>query len=288
MIPGQAQRPGIQSTITQDASEHRRRRTKQGTIRDVTQGTELGTTSRGGRAVVSGGFTREREKALYRRRKPIPAIVIVIVLGVAAVFVWTKVISKASDVDAAVACPPAGSQTSASAAATPSPKPKAGTDTALPYNALDKIAPEPATDVRVRVYNASTSRGAATQASNQLTQAGMQVGPPGNDPLYPNGDMSCLGQIRFGANGESAARTVSLLVPCTQLVRDNRQDASVDLAIGKDFTGVAPNSDAQQAIHQLATWATQHPAPKGGQQSQAAVLPKLSSTLLANAHSDQC
>jgi LytR cell envelope-related transcriptional attenuator len=236
--------------------------------------------------VVSGGLTGEREKARYRKRKPIPAVVIVILLGLAAVFVWSKVIAKASDVNAAVACPPAATQHTTSATAE---QPKKGkTSSALPYDALDKIAPEPPDQVKVQVLNASTQRGAATQASNVLAQAGLQVGDPQNDPLYPKQNMACRGQIRFGANGESAARTVSLLVPCTQLVRDDRQDATVDLAIGKDFAGVAPNNQAQQAMHQLAQWAKQHPAPKGGQQAQASVLPRLSQSLLSEAHSTQC
>jgi LytR cell envelope-related transcriptional attenuator len=243
--------------------------------------------------VVSGGLTREREKALYRRRKPIPAIIIVVVLGIAAVVVWTKVIARASDVDAAVACPPAVSTSTtptAAAKATPKPAPKTKTaaDTLLPYDALDKIAPVPAADIKIQVLNASTQRGAALQATNQLQQDGFQVASPSNDPLYPSQNMQCRGQIRFGANGESAARTISLLVPCTQLVRDNRQDATVDLAIGSDFTGVAPNSQAQQAMRELATWAARHPAPKGGQQAQNSVLPHLDASLLAQAHSDEC
>jgi hypothetical protein len=234
--------------------------------------------------VVSGGATQERDKARYRKRKPIPAIIIVALLGLTAVIVWTKVIAKASDVDAAVACAPSSSsQSTTTGKAKP---PTAGT--ALLYNALDKISPEPATDVKVTVLNASTERGAATQASNQLAQDGLQVGPPANDPLYPKQDMSCRGQIRFGANGESAARTVSLLVPCTQLVRDNRQDATVDLAIGSDFSGVAPNNEAQQALQQLSQWAAKHPAPHGGQQALNSVLPQLNSALLSQAHSDQC
>ncbi len=241
--------------------------------------------------MVSGGFTRERQKALYRRRKPIPAVIIVLVLGLAAVFVWTKVIQKASDVNAAVACTP--SVQSTVQAGQPKAKPKTPpktppTTTALPYDALDKIAPEPAADVQVQVLNASTERGAATQASNQLVQAGLRVADPTNDPLYPKQDMKCRGQIRFGANGEAAARTVSLLIPCTQLVRDNRQDATVDVAIGSDFSGVTPNTQAQQAMHQLAQWAAKHPAPQGGQQAQAALHPQLDATLLAQAHSSEC
>jgi hypothetical protein len=124
--------------------------------------------------------------------------------------------------------------------------------------------------------------------SIDLRQRGFQVADPASDPLYPKQDMSCRGQIRFGVNGESAARTMSLLVPCTQLVRDTRQDGTVDLAIGKSFIGVAPNSQALQAMQQLSAWAANHPAPQGGQQALNSVLPQLSPDLLAQAHSTQC
>jgi hypothetical protein len=229
--------------------------------------------------VVSGGVTREREKARYRRRKPIPAIVIVVLLGLAVVIVWTKVISKSSDVNTAVACAPSSAQPAAG-------HPKPGTP--LSYDALDKIAPEPAADFKVQVVNGSNQGGAATQASNQLAQAGFQMVKPAEDPLYPKHDMTCRGQIRFGANGESAARTLSLLAPCTQLVRDNRQDNTVDLAIGKNFTGVTTSNEAQQALKQLSAWAANHPAPQGGQQALNSVLPQLNPNLLAQAHSTQC
>jgi hypothetical protein len=209
--------------------------------------------------------------------------VIALLLGVTAVVVWVKVIHRASDVNAAVACAPSSTQPVAPAG---QPKPQPGT--ALPYNALDQVPAAPPAEVRVQVYNASTQRGAATQASNELTQNGFQVGDPANDPLYPKQDMACRGQIRFGANGESAARTLSLAVPCTQLVKDNRQDATVDLAIGKNFTTIAPNSPAKQLMQQLGAWAATHPAPQGGQQAQGQQLPQLDHGLLNQAHSTEC
>lgn len=232
--------------------------------------------------MVSGGLARERGRAAYRKRKPLAAIVIVAVLGVAVLVVWTKVIARDSNVNATVSCsPPAAAPSVASGQ--PAPPVGAG----LPYDALDKVAPEPPVDVQVRVVNASTQRGAAEAVSTQLSQDGFKVGNPGNDPLYPNQDMNCRGQIRFGANGESGARTLSLVLPCTQLVRDQRQDATVDVAIGKNFTSVAPNTDAHLALQQLAAWAASHPAPQGGQLAQN-VLPQLDPSLLATAHSTQC
>lgn len=229
--------------------------------------------------MVSGGLARGRDKARYRRRKPLAAIMIVALLGVAVVIVWTKVFAHDANVNAVVACTPGPTA--------PSGVPAASVATPLPYDALDKVSPEPAVDVQVRVVNASTTRGAAVQASDSLALQGFKVGTPDVDPLYPQGNMNCRGQIRFGANGESAARTLSLVLPCTQLVRDNRQDATVDVAVGKNFSGVISNSNGQQALKQLASWASTHPAPQGGQLAQN-VLPQLNPTLLSAAHSNQC
>jgi hypothetical protein len=81
-------------------------------------------------------------------------------------------------------------------------------------------------------------------------------------------DMTCRGQIRFGAPGARAARTLSLIEPCLELVRDERQDATVDIAIGKKFDEVKPNHDARKVLDQLAAWAAQQPDTSGGQAAE--------------------
>lgn len=225
--------------------------------------------------MAAGGVTRDRGTARYRRRKPIPAIVLVGLLVVAAVVVWIKVIDKAGNVNAQTACP--------------APANGAQVGTALPHNALDKVTPQPAGDVKVRVLNASTQRGAAQQASLALTDLGFQeAASPSGDPLYPNGDMKCQGEIRFGANGVGSARTLSLVLPCTQLVRDNRQDGTVDLAIGSNFSQVSPTPDALAALKQLASWAAAHPTPSGGQQAQGTLAPQVSPAVLSGARGYPC
>jgi hypothetical protein len=201
--------------------------------------------------------------------------VVVCLLVVAAIIVWVQVIDKAGNVNAETACP------------TPANSAPAGT--ALPHNALDKVAPQPAGAVKVQVLNASQQRGAAQQAALALIDLGFQqAGNPSDDPLYPGGDMKCQGQIRFGANGVGSARTLSLVLPCTQLVRDSRQDATVDLAIGQNFSQVSPNAQALSALKQLAAWAAAHPAPTGGQQAQGTLAPQLAPSLLSAAHATTC
>ena len=231
------------------------------------------------------GMTRERGRG-YRRRKPIPAIVIVVVLVVAAIVVWVKVINRADNTTAATSCPPVPSVSG-------KPAPQIGTP--LAYNALVKVTPTPPSEVQVNVYNASTKHGAAQVVSTSLLQLGFNVaGNPQTDPAYPQSDsnakdvMACQGQIRFGANGESAARTLSLVLPCTQLVRDNRQDASVTVSVGSKFGTVAPNGDAKQVLKQLADFANAHPIQPGGQQSQQGLAPQISPQLLSGAASTPC
>ncbi|MET1072472.1 MAG: envelope integrity protein Cei [Umezawaea sp.] len=214
----------------------------------------------------------------YKRRRPLPALVLFVVLAVGAVFVWAKVLDTANDVDAAIKCnAPGNTPTSASSVPPPDPAvqaapaaepPKLGS--VLAHDALDRTDPAPATDIQFRVFNASTQRNQARFVATTLTELGLkQAAEPDNDPVYPAQDMTCRGQIRFGAPGAGAARTLSLIEPCLELVRDERQDASVDIAIGKKFDEVKPNHDARKVLDQLASWAEQQPEQGGGQVAEA-------------------
>lgn len=215
-------------------------------------------------------------RRLYRRRRPWPAIVILVVLAAAGATVWVRVLNNAGDVTAQASCP---------AVTAPAGHPKL---TPLPYSALNDVQPIPADQVRVRTLNASSQVGLAGRIALELQQHGFVVAEPANDPYHPKGTMRCFGQIRFGPNGEAAARTLSLVVPCAQLVRDDRQDASVDLALGTYFTDLAPSGDALKVLSRLAAWSHDHPASAGGLQSQGAPLPRLPGQLLAGAHTFGC
>jgi hypothetical protein len=214
---------------------------------------------------------------LYRRRRPWPAIVILVILAAAGVTVWAHVLHQAGDTTAMASCP--------APTVTPAGQPKL---TPLPYTALDKVAPTPATQVRVRTLNAGSQVGLAKRIALEVQQYGFTAVGSVNDTYYPDGNMRCFAQIRFGPNGETAARTLSLLVPCAQLVRDSSQDSSVDLALGTYFTDLAPNGDATRALSQLAAWSRSHPASGGGLQSQAPTAPAPAGSLLAGAPTFRC
>lgn len=104
-------------------------------------------------------------------------------------------------------------------------------------NTLAQVRPAPPASFTVNVYNASQQRGLAKTLSDELRSIGFQqVGTVSNDPLYPAGDLRCVGEIRYGNAGVASARTALMLMPCAQLVVDNRVDESVDLSIGALYT----------------------------------------------------
>ncbi|HEY8373287.1 MAG TPA: envelope integrity protein Cei [Pseudonocardiaceae bacterium] len=216
-------------------------------------------------AVARSGAVTGRSR--YRRRRPLPALIMLAVLAVLAGMVWSKVFNTVEDLEAATRCNPPQVVPDAADPDQPSPTP----GEPLPRDALDRTDPAPPPEVYVRVLNANGKRSEAGMVAEELYSVGVnKAGEPANDPLYPDFNLECYGQIRFGPNGASAARTLSLLIPCAQLVRDGRQDATVDLALGTKFDDVRPSAEARQVLDDLREWAEQHPTQNvGGQQAQA-------------------
>jgi hypothetical protein len=227
--------------------------------------------------VASGTGFGDRKARPYRKYKPLPALIVIGVLAAGAIAVWINAALSKADVDAAVRCDP------------PAAPPPGTTYTSLPHNALDDREPIPPDRVAVRVLNASAVRGQGGIATASLRELGFTgTGDPGNDPAYDNRVAKCRGQIRFGENGKAAARTVSLVVPCAELVEDNRKDASVDLVTGSLFDDILPRPEAKQILTQLADWSKAHQGGGGAEQSAGAKAPAIDQTLLASARDVTC
>lgn len=193
--------------------------------------------------------------APYRRRRRGPVLAVVSVLAVAAVAVWTAVLVGSSG--------PSGPQSC--------PTPAGGTapGLSLESNALDAVPPAPPASIPVRVLNAGGQRGQANLVAAQLGDLGFgTAGPPDNDPFFPDGDMECAGQVRFGPAGEPAASTLSLVLPCAELVRDERADATVDVSVGTGFSDVNPPRPVRDVLETLGG-----PSPAGDGESDAPAPP---------------
>lgn len=180
----------------------------------------------------------------YERRRTTPAIVVGTVLAVVAAVTWTVVLATASGGVSGTSCNLPGSGGGLPGEV-------------LSADAVEAVRPVPASGVRVRVFNAGGQRGQANLVAAQLGDLGFaESAPPDNDPLYSAADLDCRGQLRFGPAGEPAAATLALVLPCTELVRDGRADAGVDVAIGTEFSDVNPSRTVRDILDQLA-----EPAP---------------------------
>ncbi|MEV6877329.1 envelope integrity protein Cei [Amycolatopsis sp. NPDC051128] len=226
--------------------------------------------------MASGNGIGDRGTRPYRKHKPLPALIVIGVLALGAIIVWVNAAVGKGDVDEAVRCDP------------PASPPPGVTFSTLPHGALDDRAPIPPDKVAYRVLNASGTRGQGGITTTALRELGFTgAAEPANDPAYDKREAKCRGQIRFGENGGPAARTLSLVVPCAELVQDNRKDASVDVVTGTLFGDLRPRAEARRIITQLADWSKTHQAG-GNEQSAGAKAPVVDQTLLASARDVEC
>jgi len=152
-------------------------------------------------------------------RRPIPPLIFLVVLAVAALFVWYNVLRSdqarpSSDADACPAPP---------------------TVTAL----------DPAT-IRLRVYNASDISGLAAQATAEFVGRGFTVTVTENDRT--GRDVLAVGELRYGPRGAEKAAFVALFVPGITLVRDTRSDDLIDIALGPNYVALAAPEAVVAAI----------------------------------------
>ncbi len=197
--------------------------------------------------------------ARYRRRRRWPVLLVVVVLMAGAGFVWFQALKPgpvvAGGCNKPGPAPATTVQTSRSAArtttfggapsttgrpVTASSASATTTPTSLGVftdkNTLASVRPANPSFMKVNVFNASKQRGIAKTLSDEMRRAGFEsITEVANDPLYPAQDLRCLGQIRYGNAGVGSARTALIMLPCAQLVVDDRVDDSVDIAVGNRF-----------------------------------------------------
>ncbi|MGS0687055.1 envelope integrity protein Cei [Nakamurella sp. GG22] len=233
----------------------------------------------------------------YRRRRYWPALTVIAVLLVGAVVVWFPSLrpnpenSSACNAPGpapATTAPTTRSQAPASGSAASSKKPAASSAAAsttaqvktslgayADHESLAAVRPANPATVLLRVYNASSVRGQAKAVTDELRSAGFEsILDSSNDPLYPASDLRCVAQVRFGAAGAAAARTVLLVAPCAQLVVDSRVDDSVDLALGGRYLYDPVSKEVRDQLKSISDAATP-PAVIEGQTASAKPLPPI-------------
>ncbi|MGY1670463.1 LytR C-terminal domain-containing protein [Geodermatophilus sp. SYSU D00710] len=160
-----------------------------------------------------------------RDRRPVPPLVFLLVLALAALGVWWKVLSDE------------GNRAEADEAA-------CATAEAAPPS-LD-----PST-LSVRVFNATDRAGLAQEVAAELQGRGFVVEEVANDPS--DREVTGTGEVRHGPRGDESARYLALFLPGAGTFLDTRATAQVDLVIGPDFTELATPEQVAATLSPIAS-----------------------------------
>ncbi|SDB83547.1 LytR cell envelope-related transcriptional attenuator [Sanguibacter gelidistatuariae] len=107
----------------------------------------------------------------------------------------------------------------------------------------DKVTPQPClpadtlpvpySSITIRVLNGTDRAGLASSAADDLAARGFVIESTGNSTSYTGV------QIAFGSAGLASAYTLAAHLPEARFIYDDREDASLDLYLGKSFTAIA-------------------------------------------------
>lgn len=118
--------------------------------------------------------------------------------------------------------------------------------------ALIPVAAPKASSVTVNVYNAYVLPGSASELAADLRKRGFKVKSVGNDPdsgYYPDNAVA----IRYGAQGEPAARRAKAQFSNVKMVQDKRSGSTIDVVIGSKWTDSSLKSVAKSTIAATST-----------------------------------
>jgi len=205
-------------------------------------------------AQITDGTAFDKRGRPFRRRNYLPGILLFVSLAVVTLLVWVMALSRPPDVHEATICN----------------RPPPAEDPAAPATQLGEqvtradmtdVMPAKLADAKIRVLNASGQGGQAGEVAGELRDLGFAEPAAANDTVYAKARLECQGQIRFGPSGRAAAAAVWLGAPCTELYQDQRSAATVDLAIGTEFTELTHSDDIDAVLASLRPDATQAADP---------------------------
>ncbi|MET0703282.1 MAG: envelope integrity protein Cei [Mycobacterium sp.] len=203
-------------------------------------------------ANITEGTAFDKRGLPFRRRNIWPGVIAAATLLVVTALVWAFALTRPADVREAAVCNPPPQPTDPAT-------PKLGQQ--VSRTEMTDVTPAKLADTKIQVVNASGQGGQAAEVSGALRDLGFAQPIAANDPIYATTKLTCQGQIRFGPKGQAAAAAVWLVAPCTELFRDDRDNDSVDLAIGTDFTTLTHSDDIDAVLAGLRPDATEPADP---------------------------
>ncbi|CAN5847584.1 envelope integrity protein Cei [soil metagenome] len=203
-------------------------------------------------ANITEGTAFDKRGLPFRRRNIWPGVIAAATLLVVTALVWAFALTRPADVHEAAVCNPPPQPTDPAA-------PKLGQQ--VSRTEMTDVAPAKLAETKIQVVNASGQGGQAAEVSGALRDLGFAQPIAANDPIYATTKLTCQGQIRFGPKGQAAAAALWLVAPCTELFRDDRDNDSVDLAIGTEFTTLTHSDDIDAVLAGLRPDATEPADP---------------------------
>ena len=175
------------------------------------------------------------------QRRPLPAVLSLLALLLLTGLVWWRVINRSSghtsDSASKPACPSASSST--------------------------QTLPAPAT-ITVQVLNATTKKGVAGKARAAFIADGFKSpSAAGNDVTKKINKIKSPGEIRYGPTGKAGASLVRYYLPGAALVATKSKNATVVVALGTAYRGVASQAAVTAALKK-AGLAAGTPSPSAG------------------------
>jgi hypothetical protein len=155
-------------------------------------------------------------------RRPLPPLIFLLVLALAALGVWWNVLrqEKQQVAEEAEAC--------------------ASVSEAAPPTGLDPAA------INLRVFNATDTAGLAQTVATALQERGFVIDEVANDSS--GREVTGVGELRHGPRGADAAEYVRLFVPGSGDYLDTRATAQVDVVVGPEFSALASADEVAAAL----------------------------------------
>jgi hypothetical protein len=162
-------------------------------------------------------------------RRPLPPLIFLLVLALAAAGVWWNVLRVEKQ------------------------------EAAEQEQACEEVADAPTSvdpaTVNLRVFNATDTAGLANTVAEALRARGFVIGEVANDSS--GREVTGVGELRHGPRGTEAAEYVRLTLPGAGDFLDTRADATVDVVVGPEFTTLATPEEVAAALAPAASAAAE-------------------------------
>jgi hypothetical protein len=155
-------------------------------------------------------------------RRPLPPLIFLLVLALAALGVWWNVLRQEKQEIAAEA------------------EACASVSEAAPPTGLDPAA------INLRVFNATDTAGLAQTVATALQERGFVIDEVANDSS--GREVTGVGELRHGPRGADSAEYVRLFVPGSGDYLDTRATAQVDVVVGPEFSTLASADEVAAAL----------------------------------------